>query len=121
MSDVDPVGEGRLMTFNVGRGATGPQGTDQADLRRVAEVLAAGGGPDVVCLQEVHSADVPLLCATLRHDHGHDLHAHFTPTVPAAQMVRSLTAARVVATSGAPPTSSTDRATSASPSCHGPR
>lgn len=82
------------MTFNVGRGATGPQGTDQSDLGRVAEVLVAGGGIDVACLQEVHSADVPLLCAALRHDHGLDVHAHFTATVPAVQLARSLAAAR---------------------------
>ncbi len=94
MSLGDGTGAGVVMTFNVGRGATGPRGTDQADLGRVAEVLAADGGVDVACLQEVHGADVPLLCAALRHDHGLDHHAHFTPTVPAATMARSLAAAR---------------------------
>ncbi|WCO65374.1 endonuclease/exonuclease/phosphatase family protein [Iamia majanohamensis] len=82
--------EGRVMTFNVGRGASGPQGTGPDDLGRVAEVLADGGGVDVACLQEVHGPDVPALAAALRADHGIDVHAHFTATVPADRMARSL-------------------------------
>ncbi len=82
------------MTFNLGRGATGPRGCDQADLARVADVVAADGGADAVSLQEVHADDVPLLLAALADDHGLDHHAHFTPTVSAAHMARSLERAR---------------------------
>lgn len=78
------------MTFNVGRGASCPQGTGPDDLGRVAEVLADGGGVDVACLQEVHGPDVPALAAGLRADHGIDVHAHVTTTVPADRMARSL-------------------------------
>ncbi len=87
-------GSGSVMTFNLGRGASGPAGTGPDDLDRVAEVIAADGGVDVAALQEVHAADVPILVEALEKRHGVTGHAHFTATVPEARMRASLARAR---------------------------
>lgn len=82
--------EGVVMTFNLGRGATGPRRTDQAHLGQVAAVIAPHGSADVASLQEVHRADLPLLIDGLGACHGLTYHGHFTATVAEAAMRRSL-------------------------------
>ncbi len=98
-SDDPPVGSadpaiGSLMTFNIARGASGPAATGPDDLGRVAAVVAAEGGVDVACLQEVHAADVPVLVDALGAEHGLVYRAHFTASVPEARMRASLVRAR---------------------------
>ncbi len=82
------------MTFNIGRGASGPAGTGPDDIARVASVIAEGGGVDVACLQEVHAADVPVLVEALGADHGLGYHSYFTAAVPADRMRANLERAR---------------------------
>lgn len=58
----------RVTTYNIGRGAPGDRGARAATLDRVAATVAAER-PDVVALQEVHEADLPVIAAHLRDDH----------------------------------------------------
>lgn len=82
-----------VMTFNIGRGATGPRGASQDELGLVADAVLAVGA-EVAALQEVHAEDIPILLDALAAGDGPPHHAHFTPTVPVATMAVMLRRAR---------------------------
>ena len=82
------------MTFNIARGASGPPPPAPTTSVGWLRWSPPSGGVEVACLQEVHAADVPVLVDALVAEHGLGYRAHFTASVPEAQMRASLVRAR---------------------------